>query len=66
MPARQDGKDADTLANLVACGLYNNRRGGQKLRTYVTQLRSVAPEHPFVTKSAAHEEAFNAAAAGYS
>lgn len=45
--------------------MYNNRRGSQKLRTYLTQLKSVAPSHPFVLKGAAHEDAFDAAAAAY-
>ena len=61
----KDGKDADTLANLLACGLYNNRRGSQKLRTFLTQLKSVAPTHPYVAKMQQHEDAFAAAAAGY-
>lgn len=57
----KDGKDPETLANLVVCGLHCGRRGGAKLRTYQAQLRAVAPEHPLCT--GALEEAFNAAAA---
>lgn len=57
----KDGKDAETLANLVVCGLHCGRRGTQKLRTYTAQLRAVAPEHPLCAQQL--EEAFAAAAA---
>jgi coatomer protein complex subunit epsilon len=57
----KDGKDPETLANLAVCGLHCGRRGTQKLRTYLAQLRTVAPDHPLVAPSL--EEAFAAAAA---
>jgi coatomer protein complex subunit epsilon len=61
----KDGKDPETLANLVVAGLHLGRRGGSKLRTYLTQLKAVAPQHALLAKSAALEEAFDAAAAGF-
>lgn len=62
----RDGKDPETLANLVVVGLHAGRRGSAKLRTYLTQLRAVAPEHALLAKTAALEAAFDAAAAAYS
>ena len=59
----KDGKDAETLACLVVAGLHLGRRGSAKLRTYLTQLRAVAPAHAFLAKQAALEEAYDAAAA---
>jgi coatomer protein complex subunit epsilon len=62
----KDGKDPETLANLVVAGLHLGRRGSAKLRTYLTQLRAVAPGHAMLAKTAALEEAFDAAAAAFS
>jgi coatomer protein complex subunit epsilon len=59
----KDGKDAETLANLVAVNLHLGKRSSAKVRTYTTQLRAVAPEHPVLLKTAALETAFDAAAA---
>lgn len=61
----KDGKDTETLANLVVAGLHLGRRGSAKLRTYLAQLRAVAPDHALLAKTAALEEAFDAAAAGF-
>jgi coatomer protein complex subunit epsilon len=61
----KDGKDTETLANLIVVGMHLGRRGGAKLRTYATQLRAVAPQHALLAKQAALEEAFDAAAAGF-
>lgn len=59
----KDGKDAETLANLIVTGMHLGRRGGAKLRTYMTQLRAVAPNHALLAKQQALEESFDAAAA---
>ena len=61
----KDGKDAETLANLIVTGMHLGRRGGAKLRTYMTQLRAVAPQHVLLAKQAALEEAYEAAAAAF-
>ena len=61
----KDGKDAETLANLIIVGMHMGRRGSAKLRTYATQLRAVSPAHALLAKQAALEEAFDAAAAGF-
>ena len=61
----KDGKDAETLANLIVAGMHLGRRGGAKLRTYMTQLRAVAPQHALLAKQAALEEAYEAAAAAF-
>ncbi len=59
----KDGKDTETLANLIVCNLHLGRRGGSKLRTHLAQLRAVAPQHALLAKQAACEAAFDAAAA---
>lgn len=59
----KDGKDPETLANLVVCSLHLGRRTSAKMRTYLAQLRAVAPAHPLLARQAASEAAFDAAAA---
>lgn len=55
-------KDADTLANLVACSLHL----GKPAARYLTQLKQVAPAHAIVKRSEEGEAAFDRAAASVS
>lgn len=58
-----DGKDPDVLAGLIVACAQLGRRGGAKAKAYGLQLRAAAPAHPFITRGAAAEAAFEAAAA---
>ena len=58
----KDGKDPETLANLVVCNLHLGRRASAKLRTYLAQLKAVAPQHPLLAKMALLEGNFDVAA----
>jgi coatomer subunit epsilon len=55
---RKNDKDADTLANLVACALHL----GKPYSRYLTQLKMQVPDHAFVGRWAAAEAAFDRAA----
>mmetsp|Transcript_65408 Transcript_65408/g.206700 ORF Transcript_65408/g.206700 Transcript_65408/m.206700 type:complete len:289 (+) Transcript_65408:146-1012(+) len=57
----KDGKDSNTLANLVVCALAL----GKSTSRYVTQLKLSAPDHPLVVRTAGHSEAFERAAQGF-
>lgn len=55
----KNGKDADTLANLITCGLHL----GKNTARYTSQLKLAAPEHPCTKRTEAGEELFDRAAA---
>eukprot|EP00197_Chlamydomonas_leiostraca_P002157 CAMPEP_0202858162 /NCGR_PEP_ID=MMETSP1391-20130828/812_1 /ASSEMBLY_ACC=CAM_ASM_000867 /TAXON_ID=1034604 /ORGANISM="Chlamydomonas leiostraca, Strain SAG 11-49" /LENGTH=288 /DNA_ID=CAMNT_0049537049 /DNA_START=25 /DNA_END=891 /DNA_ORIENTATION=- len=55
----KDAKDADTLANLITCGLHLSKNTAR----YVSQLKIIAPNHPVVKRLAAGDEMFDRAAA---
>eukprot|EP00270_Netrium_digitus_P008855 TRINITY_DN2673_c0_g2_i1.p1 TRINITY_DN2673_c0_g2~~TRINITY_DN2673_c0_g2_i1.p1 ORF type:complete len:290 (-),score=48.67 TRINITY_DN2673_c0_g2_i1:256-1125(-) len=57
----KDAKDANTLANLVVCGLHR----GKPVTRYMNQLRTVAPHHVLVKRSCIAEETFETAVAAY-
>lgn len=55
----KDAKDADTLANLITCGLHLSKNTAR----YASQLKIIAPNHPAVKRQAVGEELFDRAAA---
>jgi len=57
----KDAKHPDTLANLVAASLHL----GKPASRYVGQLKTIAPTHIAVQRSATAEEAFDRAAASF-
>ena len=58
----KNAKDGDTLANLVVVSIHL----GKPATRYMTLLKSVAPGHALITKTAAAEEAFDTAMASVS
>lgn len=55
---KKDDKDANTLANLVACMLQL----GKPHTRHLTQLKMQAPEHPLLSRWETAEGAFDRAA----
>eukprot|EP00850_Spirogloea_muscicola_P016475 SM000133S26841 [mRNA] locus=s133:397481:399500:- [translate_table: standard] len=57
----KDGKDANTLANLVVCCLHL----GKPISRHFNQLRTVAADHALITRSNAAEANFEQALVAY-
>jgi len=58
----KSASDADTLANMVVT-MQHLRKPQEVIQRYITQLRAVAPSHPFVTKFGELEVSFDRCAA---
>ncbi|KAI9501730.1 hypothetical protein GGI25_004354 [Coemansia spiralis] len=61
----KDSNDPDTLANLIVCANLTGKPLETKSR-YLSQLRHVAPAHPFISDFDAKDAEFDALAAKYS
>eukprot|EP00615_Pteridomonas_danica_P011568 CAMPEP_0114342912 /NCGR_PEP_ID=MMETSP0101-20121206/10173_1 /TAXON_ID=38822 ORGANISM="Pteridomonas danica, Strain PT" /NCGR_SAMPLE_ID=MMETSP0101 /ASSEMBLY_ACC=CAM_ASM_000211 /LENGTH=165 /DNA_ID=CAMNT_0001477293 /DNA_START=424 /DNA_END=921 /DNA_ORIENTATION=- len=56
--------DPDTLVNLICCYQHMNK-ADDLIARYIGQLKTVSPNHPFVTQLALVENAFNRVSGTY-
>ena len=53
----KDSGNADILVNIIVCAVHT-RKGQDLIDRYVTQLRTIAPQHPWLRNLTAFEETF--------